>query len=316
MGVGVNLWQHAALVDGPATDEFEKLVAERAGRKFAVACNSGTSAIELMLRASLKPCTFVLTERFTFVGTHNGIRRAGMPTDPCHRLLDELETKGANAVLLVHLFGKRHPDTDAIVQQCEEQSVPLFEDSCQAFCVPGATTNGKAAALSFAWNKLITCAGQGGAVVTDDAELAEYVRQLRNQKGDGASNRRMTEAQAKWGVGEFKQLDLTIRTRQRLQWRYVRGLNDLPLLEPTMTTIPLAMLIDCARTEHQQNVCAFLKAADIQHRVPYGHPTYLQLPLHPGMIDDDVDRVCEAVRGDAYRGALVPWAPRTAGCAQ
>ncbi len=200
---------------GPFIEEFEKTFAEYVGRRFAIAVNSGTSALHLCVRAlGIGPRDEVLTTPFTFVASANCLLYEGaspsfvdidpgtLNIDPAairdaierdyivdkarKRLVNRLNGRTLKAILPVHAFGLPC-DMDAIVQIAAEYRLYVIEDACEALGaeIRGARagTFSHAAAFGFYPNKQMTT-GEGGMVVTDEPAIAEYCRAARNQGRD------------------------------------------------------------------------------------------------------------------------------------
>jgi len=180
---------------GPDVDAFEHEVAGRVGVAHAVAVNSGTAALDLALVAlGIGPGHRVLVPTLTFVATANVVRYVGaepvfVDCDPRTGNVDpelaaELVGTGAlAAVLSVDLYGSC-ADYGSLLPVCETAGLPLVEDAAESFgSVHGgqaAGSFGRAAALSFNGNKIITTSG-GGMLLTDDAALADQARHLASQ---------------------------------------------------------------------------------------------------------------------------------------
>src|SRR4051812_32922199 len=177
------------LTMGPRTKAFEEAVARHTGLPHAVAVNSGTAALHLACAAlHLGPGDEVIVPAFTFLATANAPRyRGGTPVlcdvvSPHAPNLDPADverriTKATKAVIAVHMCG--YPaDMAALRALCDERGLALIEDAAQGFGVRGLGT-GDAACLSF-FSKKQLAVGEGGMVLTRDAELAARVRLLRS----------------------------------------------------------------------------------------------------------------------------------------
>ncbi len=241
---------------GPDLALFEALVAERCGRKYAVALSSGTAAIHLgLLVSGIRPGDEVLVSSFTFIGSVNPIVQLGArPTfvdsdevtwnlDPA-RLAEELERRASAgeampaALLAVDLYGQT-ADYSAITPLCEKYGVALFEDAAEAlgtvaFGRPGGSF-GPWAAMSFNGNKIITTGG-GGALVTGDAAFADRVRSLATQARlpvthyeheECGFNYRMSNLLAAVGRGQIEGLDAKIARRTEVRQRYEKAIGDV-----------------------------------------------------------------------------------------
>lgn len=180
---------------GPDVDAFEHEVAQRLGVDHAVAVNSGTAALHLALVSlGIGPGHRVLVPALTFVATANVVRYVGaepvfVDCDPETGNIDpalvaELVTQHpAAAVLTVDLYGSC-ADYDSLLPICDAAGVPLVEDAAEAFGSTrggrAAGTFGRAAAMSFNGNKIITTSG-GGMLLTGDADVAAEARHLAGQ---------------------------------------------------------------------------------------------------------------------------------------
>lgn len=197
---------------GPKLAEFEQNFAAYAGTKYAIATNSGTSALHLCVRAlGIGPQDEVVTTAFSFVASTNcilfeGALPAFVDIDPftlnidpvqlrqflstrckvdAHRgnLIDRATGRTVKAILPVHVFGIPC-DMDSILELAEEYRLHVLEDACEAL---GAEyhkrrvgTFGDAATFAFYPNKQITT-GEGGIIVTNDEQIARVCRSMRNQ---------------------------------------------------------------------------------------------------------------------------------------
>ena len=179
---------------GPKVPEFEQAVTQYAGRKRAVAVNSGTSALYLcMLAENIGPGDEVITTPFTFIATANCILMVGakpvfVDIDPDNlninpSKIEEKITKKTKAIMPVEVFGNP-ANFDKICQIAQKHNLLVIEDSCEAL---GSSLNGKKAGtfgqvgvFAFYPNKQITT-GEGGMIITDDDNVADMCISLRNQ---------------------------------------------------------------------------------------------------------------------------------------
>jgi perosamine synthetase len=179
------------LVAGRRVREFERAFSAYLGAAYGAATSSGTAALEIVLEAAnVRPGARVVTTPFSFVATANAIvRRGAVPVfadiDPQTFNLDPgscadvlSKTPGADALLLVHLYGLPC-QMDAFMDLARQHHLMVIEDAAQAH---GATfqgrkvgTFGAASAFSFYPTKNLMT-GEGGMVVTDDPRLAERTR--------------------------------------------------------------------------------------------------------------------------------------------
>lgn len=246
---------------GPFVERFENAFAAAVGARHAVACASGTAALHLALVAEgVGPGDLVLCSDCTFIASANPARYCGAAVglidsesqswnmDPVlfEQAVKELADLGRlpKAVVLVHLYGAP-ADIGPIFEVSKRYGVSLIEDATEAL---GATytaayphaacagrqvgTVGRVGCFSFNGNKLITCGG-GGMVVTDDTELAGYIRHLSTQaKLPGVGyvhdaigfNYRLTNVAAAIGCAQLEHLDDFLQAKRRLAVRYREAL--------------------------------------------------------------------------------------------
>jgi dTDP-4-amino-4,6-dideoxygalactose transaminase len=195
----------SSYVLGPEVEAFEHEFATFCGARHCVGVGNGMQAIELVLRAlGIGPGDEVVTVSHTAFPTAAAVSATGatpvfVDVDAATHCMSPAALEGAftartRAVLPVHLYG-RCADMDPITQLAADAGVPVVEDAAQAH---GATYRGRrtgtlarAAAFSFYPTKNLGALGDGGAVVTDDDELALRVRRLRNY-GEESKNVNLT----------------------------------------------------------------------------------------------------------------------------
>jgi dTDP-4-amino-4,6-dideoxygalactose transaminase len=183
-----------SFIMGPAVREFEQAFAACCTATHAVGVDSGTGALNLVLRAiGLEPGDEVITTPHTFVATtemlnHMGAKPVFVDIDPQTynidaNLIEAAITSRTRAILPVHLYGQP-ADMDSIIAVAERHGLTVIEDAAQAHAAEykGRRTGtlGKAAIFSFYPGKNLGAYGDAGAVVTNDDALAEKVRLLRN----------------------------------------------------------------------------------------------------------------------------------------
>lgn len=187
-----DVMENAAFIGGPKVKALETAMAEYCGTEHAVACANGTDALFLIMAAlGIGKGDEVITTPFTFWATVECIQHVGatpvfVDIEPGTYNMDISQVEAAitprtKAILPVHIFGQC-VDMDALLEIAEKHGIVVIEDACQAI---GATYRGKragslgrAAAFSFFPSKNLGCAGDGGCITTNDAELAARARKL------------------------------------------------------------------------------------------------------------------------------------------
>jgi dTDP-4-amino-4,6-dideoxygalactose transaminase len=327
---------------GGEVEQFEERLAELAGVDHAVGVGSGTAALQLMLMAAgigrgdeviLPPNTFVATAEAVI---HAGAVPVFVDVDLGTALVDaeavaaEITPRTA-AIIGVHLYGQPVP-ADALRALARRHGLLFFEDAAQAI---GAAWHGDpvgglgaGAAFSFYPGKNIGALGEGGAVTTDDGEIARQVRMLRSH-GESAKhvhdavgfNERMDELQAALLSVKLSRNAETQQARDEAVGWYAAGLSEVPGIR--QFSCPSG-----ARHVHHLMVVEILEAdrdrvldglhtrgigAAVHYPVPiHRQPAYRQfnascpnaerlagsivsLPLYPGMTRTQVDRCLESL---------------------
>lgn len=243
------------LAQGPMVAAFEAAFADIAGTAHAVAVNNGTTALVAALEAvGVGPGDEVITTPFTFVATVNAILERGalvrlVDIRPDDFTIDVAAVEAAltphtRAVMPVHLYGSC-ADMLSLTKLVEREGagIRIVEDAAQAH---GAAIGGRAAGsfgvgcFSFYATKNLTT-GEGGMVTTDDDEVADRLRLLRNQGMQQrydyvlpGHNYRMTELQAAVGLAQITHLSAATDQRRRNAARLTAALADIEgLVLPT-----------------------------------------------------------------------------------
>jgi len=256
------------LSQGPVLERFEERFAAYIGARYAVATSSGTSALHLAVKAlGIGPQDEVITTSFTFAASVNcllyeGALPAFVDIDPptlnldpaqvrealardyawdrgCKRLINRESGRILKAILPVHVFG--FPCAMApLMETAREFNLRVLEDACEALGTEyrgrRAGALGDAGVFGFYPNKPITT-GEGGMVVTNDAQLAQVCRSLRNQgRDDDASwlrhtrlgyNYRLSDLHAAVGLAQLERIDELLEARERVAEQYSLALADV-----------------------------------------------------------------------------------------
>ena len=343
-------------IRGSRCAAFEEAFAAYCGKKACVGVGNGLDALTLMLKASiqlgrLQPGDEVIVPANTFVATVLAVRAAGLVPvlvepnrDTCvldtSRLAEACSEK-TRAILVVHLYG-RLADMPAICEFAKAHNLLVFEDAAQAHgaaldknklssLVSRLSSN--AAAYSFYPTKNLGAMGDGGAVVTDDLELAQVVKSLGNygsvekyvNKYVGV-NSRLDEVQAAVLLAKLPHLDSWNARRQEIAGRYCAEIRN-PLVR--VTPVPanpkshawhvfpifcetrdelqrflkergVETLIHYPITPHQQEAFdGVLSRGELRYGpLPIAEKlakTELSIPMGPGMTDEQVAYVVESI---------------------
>ncbi len=329
---------------GREVGEFEEGFARYCGTRHCVGVANGTDALKLALMAvGVGPGDEVVVPAFTFVATGTAVIQAGARPVVCDvldgtlcmapRSLEQALTPRTRAIMPVHLFG-RPADHDAIAAIAAKRGIPVIEDAAQAH---GARSRGRragslglAAGFSFFPAKNLGCYGDGGAVTTSDAAVADKVRLLRNcgrttkyEHPVQGFNSRLDTLQAAVLIEKLACLDGFNARRRAVAARYRQALGGVKALrlpdEPEGDEAVYHQFV--VRAPRRDELAAALKAQGIESGIHYPKPLHLQgafsglgyapgafpvseaaarevlsLPIYPEIPDADVDAVAEAVR--------------------
>jgi dTDP-3-amino-3,4,6-trideoxy-alpha-D-glucose transaminase len=324
---------------GPEVEAFEAAFAAACGARHAVGVNTGTDALMLSLRAlDIGPGDEVITTPLTAAYTALAIRMAGATpvfadVDPVRCTIDPAAIAAAvtprtRAVVPVHLYGQP-ADMAAIMAVAGRHRLAVVEDCAQAHLATAegrpVGTIGTLGAFSFYPTKNLGALGDAGAIVTDDASLAERVKRLRNggqseryRHVDSGVNSRLDEMQAAVLRARLPRLPGWTARRRALASRYRATLSSANLtvlperdsghvyhlftvhsahrdeLQRSLAGQGIGTLVHYPIPVHRQPAFAELPPAHCPEADAIS-ATVLSLPLHPALVDDDVGRVARAV---------------------
>jgi perosamine synthetase len=235
--------------EGPFVKEFEDKFAARVGRKHGIAVTNGTAAIDAAVEAlGIGPGDEVILPAFTIISCITQIIRSGaipvlVDSDPITWNMDVTQieariTLRTKAIMVVHIYGLP-VDMNPVLDIAKRYGLRIIEDAAE---MHGQTYYGKPcgsfgdiSTFSFYPNKHITT-GEGGMIVTDDDELAEACRSLRNLCFQPHRrfvheklgwNLRMTNLQAALGLAQLERLDSFVRIKRSMGKLYTELLNGL-----------------------------------------------------------------------------------------
>ena len=290
--------QSADFILGSDVRAFEEEFAAFCGVERAVAVDSGTSALELALRAcGIKAGDEVITAANTFIATALAISNVGatpvlVDVDPMTYCIDVAAieralTSRTKAIIPVHLYG--HPaDMDSILELARRRGLRVIEDACQAH---GARYKGRrvgsfgdAAAFSFYPGKNLGAYGDGGMVVTNDGGVAESVTMLRNygqkEKYHHVSrgfNRRLDTIQAAALRVKLRHLDGWNAARRDHASAYQRLLSGTGVQLPTAAEhVEPVWHLFVVRTRRRDDLRDYLTTLGITTGIHYPIPVHLQ----------------------------------------
>jgi dTDP-4-amino-4,6-dideoxygalactose transaminase len=297
------VWQRvldsAAFAGGPFVADFEKKFASFCGCQFALGVGSGTAALLLALRGlGVGAGDEVITTPNTFIATAEAISFCGatpvfVDVDPQTytmdpNLLESVITPRTKAIIPVHLYGQP-ADMDPILALAQRHGLLVIEDACQAHGAEykgrGAGSLGQAGCFSFYPGKNLGAYGEAGAVVTNDAELAEKIRVLR----DHGQTERYRHALVGWNdrMDGLQGAVLSVKLKHLEKWNearrsharfYNRLLGNLAQL-----TLPReagyarhVYHIYAVRVPRRDELTAALRQRDISCGIHYPVPIHLQ----------------------------------------
>ncbi len=323
------------LTMGERVPEFERLLARACGVEHAVAVSSGTAAIHVALLAlGIGAGSEVIVPAYTFPATANAVELCGgtavlVDVDPATFNTTPEHVAAAvsprtRAVLAVHLFG-RPLDWEGL--EAAVPGVPLIEDAAGAL---GALYRGKPCGslgvmgcLSFHPRKVVTT-GEGGAVTTDHAVLADAARRLRHHgivpHGEfdipqPGLNYRLSDVLCALGIPQLERLDELLEARERIASGYAARLAGMVELPEAADGDRHGRQAYVVRVDHRDEVLTALRAEGIEaqigtyalHRLtayrgqgpfPGADAAFeraLALPFHTRLTDSELDRVAEAL---------------------
>ena len=328
---------------GKELEEFERQWAGVCGVSYGVGVGNGMDAIEIALRSlGIGEGDEVITTPMTAFATVLAIIRAGaMPVladiDPATALLDPISvirciSKKTKAVLLVHLYGQIR-NMDHWDSLCNENNLFLIEDCAQAHLASWqgrrAGSFGVAGAYSFYPTKNLGTLGDGGMLVTNDTQIADKARRIRNygqseryHHPELGLNSRLDELQAAILIERLQWLKQFTLRRQAIATTYFNAINNpqislLKAPEQISSHVFHLFVVNCDMRNELQN---HLIKNGVQTHIHYPVPVHqqsscltvakdplglsntekyasscLSLPCHPQLLDDDVSRIIKCV---------------------
>lgn len=333
---------HGKFINGPEVGAFESQFADYCQARACVGVANGTDALELILAGlGVGPGDEVIVPANTFIATaeavcHVGARPRFVDVLPDTLLIDPGAAEAAvntntAAIVGVHLYGQM-VDTDRLLEVARRHGLAFIEDAAQAhgarFAGQRAGSVGVAAGFSFYPGKNLGALGDGGAVVTQDAALADRIRRLADHGRSVRSrfhhdlrgrNSRLDSVQAAALSLKLRGLDQANAGRV---WAWEQYLTALPAPVRPLTRHPKAEAVyhlAVVEVDDRDAVCEALTSAGIGWGLHYQTPCHLDsgyaefaerlpvveraagrilsLPMSPTLSDQQVSRVCEVLRG-------------------
>jgi dTDP-4-amino-4,6-dideoxygalactose transaminase len=328
---------HCQFISGPEVTELEQKLAEFTGAKHVVSCASGTDALIMVLMAKgVGPGDAVLCPSFTFCATGESIALVGaspvfVDVDPVTFNMDVaslkrglvtartagLKTKG---VVVVDLFGQA-ADHDAVAAVAEAEGLFVLDDAAQSF---GATYKGRRLGgignimtTSFFPAKPLGCYGDGGAIFTDDAALADILRSIRvhGQGSDKYDNvrlgltGRLDTMQAAVLLQKLTIFEDEIAARNEVADRYARGLGNVVTVPRVLDGNTSVWAQYTIRLSHgdRDGFAATLKAQGIPTMVYYSKAMHQQTAYRHYPVVDGGLPVSEALSKDVISLPMHPY---------
>jgi dTDP-4-amino-4,6-dideoxygalactose transaminase len=315
---------HCQFINGPEVTQLEAQLASFSGAKHVVTCASGTDALLMVLMAKgLGRGDAVLCPSFTFCATGEAVALTGatpvfVDVDESTFNIDAASLKRGiasarklglkpRAVIPVDLFGQS-ADHDAVAAVADAEGLFVLDDAAQGF---GASYKGRrlgtfglATATSFFPAKPLGCFGDGGAIFTNDAQLAETLKSIRvhGQGGDKYDNirlgltARLDTMQAAILIEKLKIFEDEIAARNKVADRYARALGNLvtvPRLAEGCTSVWAQYTIRLPRGVDRDAFAAALKAQGVPTAIYYPKSMHQQTAYRDFPVADGGLRVSE-----------------------
>lgn len=331
---------HGRFILGPEVTELEDTLSAYTGASYCISCANGTDALQIaMMALDIGPGDEVIVPAFSYIATAEAVALLGarpvyVDIDPTSynidpQLLSQSISERTRAIVPVSLYGQC-AEFDDINRIASDNGIPVIEDGAQSF---GATRHGirscnlsTIACTSFFPSKPLGCYGDGGAIFTNDAELAEQIRRIarhgqsrRYYHERVGVNSRLDTLQAAILLAKIGILDEEIDARNQLAGKYTSLLSShTGIITPSIADYNTSAWAQYTiRVTNRDAVVSLLKDMGIPTAVHYPTPLnkqpavrddsvslpvgdqaaqeVLSLPMHPYLTDSDISTVANAL---------------------
>lgn len=333
--------EHGQYILGPEVSELEEKLADYVGAKYCISVANGTDALQIVQMAfGIGPGDEVITPGFTYIATAETVallsaKPVYVDIDPKTYNLDPAKLEAAitsktKAIIPVSLYGQC-ADFDTINAIATKYGIPVIEDAAQSF---GATYKGRkscnlstVACTSFFPSKPLGCYGDGGAIFTNDEELAKVIRQIARHGQDRryhhirvGVNSRLDTLQAAILLPKLEILDAEMQARQQVAETYNQlfneiGIHTTPFIE---TYNHSAWAQYTIQVDQRDTVQEALKdkgiptavhypiplnkqpaVADVSISLPIGDriaEKVMSLPMHPYLLENNIKKIVSSFK--------------------
>jgi len=316
-------------INGPIVKEFSKSLEQYLGVKHVIPCANGTDALQIALMAlSLKPGDEVICPSFTYVATAEVISLLGLTpvmtdvdSNTFNITADIIRphiTNKTKAIVPVHLYGQSC-DMEGIINLADEFGLFVVEDNAQAIgakytfsdgTVKSAGTIGDIGTTSFFPSKNLGCYGDGGAMFTNDDEIAQKLTMIANHGQEvkyyhkvTGCNSRLDSIQAAILNIKLNYLNIYADTRNKMARKYDEGFSEIvelsvPRRQHNSTHVFHQYTLK-TQPERREALIEFLKESKIPVMIYYPVPLYKQKAfsknVNDGFMIENVERLCRSV---------------------
>lgn len=334
-----NIIETNSYIAGNNLEKFEKEFADYCNSKFCAGVGNGLDAIHLLLKAyGIKSGDEVLVPSHTFIATwlavsHCGAKPVSVDININDYNIDEQKieskiTKNTKAIIVVHLYG-RPAAMDEINELANKYNLIIIEDAAQAHGaiykkkITGSL--GNAAAFSFYPGKNLGALGDGGAIVTNDEKIYNYVKEFRNYGSKVkyihdkiGFNSRLDEIQAAFLSIKLKNIDSWNKQRSEIASSYIEKLSNVSFLKLPIITEDRSSSwhLFVIRLKKRDQLQKYLKERGVQTLIHYPVPPekqkcyykknkdiadliskeILSLPIYPGLSESNINYISNCIR--------------------